>query len=400
MLKFQIVPKPIYMKKLITSLIISMLFAPLTHAVTFYSDHYNSFAQYQTIDIFPTNIIADADGEITAEHGINIMLEFSERILWNVSAVTASGTAVDNGRVDASFTPTYLNDYKALHIPVNSDWLGGETLRLSGVEIRAYNRQISTNFFKLDMNGDFVADAQDITSYQVSTDVRSDITPPYPITDLTYTVNEDKTEVQLNWNNPPDYDFIGVNIERDLTRNGVTSPTRILIEHLGSVTYTDADIQPTDQVTYHIYTLDPYHIGEAVDLTIDLNTYTPLSESEEPGEPSEDPMADEHEVSQEERDSMSRLYTSYKVRHEIKCQRDDSPCLWAKINLIYTQEILELSDVETSISDRDLYLLGLRIKWPEQRFQDKCVEADVPDKTCTALGRSLKRAHYFLERNE
>lgn len=389
------------MKKIIISFLAIFLLAPSVWAVSFTSEHSNSFSRWMTVEIAPMTITAEEDGEITAEHGINIILDPIKVILWNANEITATGSAVENGRVASTFTPEFQDDYKTLHIPVAGDWLAGESLVMTGLKLRSYHREVNNTFFILDIDGDKVQDERDNWGYKVTELERIDTTAPYPVTNVAYTLAEDKSYLRLTWDNPPDYDFAGVTIKRTLTRNGEVNPLQALANNSSLLYYIDNDIQDGDEIMYEIFTHDVYNTGEVVNLAVNIEPEGQEPEEPvEPEEPSEDPITDEHEVTQEERDSMNRLYTSYKVRNEIKCQRDDSACLWAKINLIYTQEILKLSDVETSLTDRELYLLGLRIKWPEQRFQDKCVEADTPDKTCTALGRSLKRAHYFLERSE
>ena len=386
------------MKKIIISFLAIFLLAPSVLAVSFTSDYSNSFSRWMTVEIAPMTITAEADGEITAEHGINILIDPIRAILWNASEVTATGSAVENGRVAGSFMPEFQDDYKVLHIPVAEDWLAGESLYMTGLGLRSYHREMNNILFILDIDGDKVQDARDNWGYKVTALERTDTTAPYPVTNVAYTLAEDMSYLRLTWDNPPDYDFVGVTIKRTLIRNSETNPIQTLANKDSLLNYTDSDIQEGDEIMYEIFAHDVYNTSEAVSLTVNIESEVQEPEEPvEPEEPSEEPITDEHEVSQEEIDSMNRLYTSYKVRNEIKCQRDDSGCLWTKVNLIYTQEILGLSDVDTSISARDLYLLGLRIKWPEQRFQDKCVGVETPDKTCTALGRSLKRAHYFLE---
>ena len=132
-------------------------------------------------------------------------------------------------------------------------------------------------------------------------------------------------------------------------------------------------------------------------LNVDLS-----SVPEEPVVPEVEPRAEPELTEEEEIAELNRLYNYYQVRHEIRCIGPSaipkgSLCLWAKIDLVYTQEKTSQSDVLISLYEKDLYLMALRVKWPEMRYQTKCIEASVPDKTCKALGESLKRIHYFID---
>ncbi len=384
------------MKKLI-SLVLFFMIIPSAFALQVWSDFSMEFRKYQTDFLGTMHIQATEDNEVTQENGINIIIPDSAKFIWDdVSTITASSEITADGPlISASVDVSYSNRYRAMHIPVLRNFNTNETIRIHGMKIRVYQFPDNLVSLGVDIDGDFVTDYEQINGIQISsTNSASNITPPYPSENFIYEVNAERTAVNFSWTAPPDLDVLTyVLTRRDLN---TTYPEQELFYNLQIYEYTDTNVLPGDKFEYTLYARDQYNQGDPATITVNLSEEEP----EEPEDPDTPPEVDEHEVTQEERDSMSRLYISYKVRHEIKCQRDDSLCLWAKINLIYTQEILELSDVETSISDRDLYLLGLRIKWPEQRFQDKCVEADVPDKTCTALGRSLKRAHYFLERNE
>ncbi|MBN2095904.1 hypothetical protein JW752_00700 [Candidatus Peregrinibacteria bacterium] len=372
-------------------------------AATMLSETMNQLALNQVRTLAPMNIAAEADGEITAEYGMNIIIDENNRVLWDaVDLMTATGTAVDNGKIAAEFVPIYDDSYRVLTIPVLEDFAAGENVRLVGARMRAYDRAFGSRFLYLDLNGDLLHETTDLNAYKVTdADTVTDQTPPYQIQHFTATLAEDLKSITFTWQNPPDWDFVGTTMERVRVRGTQTQDIAVF-EKRTFAEYTDTDIQEGDSLTYKFFTHDKRNKSEPVVYEAVVETPATEEPAEEPEEeePEEDIMADEHNLTPAEIDSLHYFYTYYKVREAIKCLRDDSQCLWAKINLVYTQEVLGLSDVDVSLSDRDIYLIGIRIKWPEQRFQEKCVEADTPDKTCAALGKSLTRAHYFLERSE
>ncbi|MBU1018136.1 hypothetical protein KKA33_03870 [Patescibacteria group bacterium] len=387
------------MKKTLISLGIIFFLPANAFAATMLSETMNQLALNQVRTLAPMNITAEADGEITAEHGMNIIIDENNRVLWDaVSLMTATGTAVDNGKIAAEIVPIYDDSYRVLTIPVLADFAAGENVRLVGAKMRAYDRAFGSRFLNLDLNGDLAYETTDLNAYKVTdTDTVTDQTPPYQVQHLTTTLAENLKSITFTWKNPPDWDFVGTTMERVRIRGTQTQDIAVF-EKRTFTEYTDTDIQEGDHLTYKIFTHDKRNRSEPVVYEVVVETPAPEEPAEE--EPAEEPSIDEHDLTPAEIDSLHYFYTYYKVRQAIKCIRDDSQCLWAKINLVYTQEVLGLSEVDVSLSDRDVYLIGIRIKWPEQRFQEKCVEADTPDKTCTALGKSLTRAHYFLERSE
>jgi len=391
------------MKKLIIILGI-VFFLPInTFAATMLSETMNQLALNQVRTLAPMDITAEADDEITAEYGMNIIIDENNRVLWDaVDLITATGTAVDNGKIAAEIVPVYDDSYRVMTIPVLADFAAGENVRLVGAKMRAYDRAFGSRFLYLDLNGDLVYETTDLNAYKVTdTDTVTDQTPPYQIQHFSAELAQDLKSISFTWQNPPDWDFVGTTMERVRVRGDQTQDIA-LFEKRTFTEYTDTDIQEGDSLVYKFFTNDRRNQGEPVIYEVTVETPAVEAPVDEPieEEPVEEGPAGDQNLSPTEIDSLHSFYTYYKVRQAIKCRRDDSQCLWAKINLVYTQEVLGLSDVDVSLSDRDIYLMGIRIKWPEQRFQEKCVEADTPDKTCAALEKSLARAHYFLERNE
>lgn len=388
------------MKKTLLILIAILLIAPSAMAAQFYSDYQNEMNQNESRELFPFNIKAEADDEITAGKGLNLLLVLDKQILWDKTDVlVASGTAVEKGRIDAEITPQYLDDYKVLFIPVKSDWLKGETAVISGLRLRAYNHSVPTNYMGLDITGDKVADTTDSNIYRVTDTVKSDRTPPYPVENLTAVVNDAKTQVKLTWKNPPDYDLQKSVVDRSITRNGSTVPFVEISPGILTTEFTDTNVQLGDLITYRVYARDVADAGEMTEVTVDLKeTVTPPEEVPVVEEPTPETNP-EPQITKVEKDDLNRLYFYYKVRRAIKCLNEGgSECLWAKINLLYAQEITGKADVDLSLSERDLYLMGVRIRWPEQRYQIKCIDAETPDKTCSALNKSINRVHYFLDK--
>lgn len=373
------------MKKLLSILIAFVIFLPTVQAVTIRSDYAMSFKKNSIGEMATMVITAEKDFEISAKHGINLILDDEKEILWNDNEIQLSGIAIENERIESSLVPTFSENYKILHIPVLNDFLENETFIISGLKLRAYRYNFSYRFMKIDINGDGLADAVDINGYKVNEDRGSDITVPYPVTDIKYVINDNKDQISLSWNNPPDYDFDGIIIEKNLLRDGITKYKGESRTYESK--YIDTDVQIGDIITYYILPRDLYNLGEKIELIVDL-TETPTED------PIQDPIQD---PADEELSSLSRLHNYYKIREEIKClDENSSMCLWAKINLIYAQEKLEKYDIDISLSDRDLYLMGLRIKYPTARYQTNCVDA-VEEKTyCSALGKSIDRVNYFL----
>ena len=382
------------MKKLLIILIVLLAFPTSSWAALMVSEYNNTLAINQNKALAPMNITADTDGEITAEHGMNIIIDANNRILWErVDSLIASGSAVDNGKISADVIPIYSDNYRVMHIPVLADFEATETVRLFGAGMRAYDREFGSRFFYLDLDGDLVYETTDLTAYKVtSATILTDQTPPYPPKNFIAEPSVDATSVQLSWGTPPDYDFVGFTMDRVRVRDGQIQDI-VLFERRTFNELNDTDVQEGDEVTYKIYVHDKRNKAEAGTVSL------VVEKTEEPEEPTEPPAEPETPpVEEEELDLLNRLFEYYKVRQAIKCLRDDSACLWAKINLIYAQEILGRSEVETSLSERDLYLMGIRIWFTEDRYQRNCVEAEEPAKTCTTLGRSIKRARYFLDK--
>jgi hypothetical protein len=388
------------MKKIILSFVALFMIVPSVSAATIYSENTTSMYKSDTKELWPVTIIAEKNNEITAANGINLMFESPAiQLLWDaVPTLSASGTAVTNGRVSAAPTVQYLNRYSVLHIPVLTDFVAGETAIFTGIRVRSYHTPYGSQFLRLDVTGDYVADAIDVNRIEVYDVFATDNTPPYPPTDVTIALSSDLKNVALSWKAPPDFDLAGMVLDRKRVRNGMTQDLNVL-NFSPLTSYTDTDIQEGDVLTYRLYATDTQHFSEAFVKTIEVKASTA------PSTPPSNPPAVEPPApiinATDEQKQLSSLFGYYKTRQAIKCREGisptDSACLWAKIDVVYAQALLNRSDVNISLSARDLELIALRIVWPEKRYKTECTDATTPAKSCPALGKSIRRAHYFID---
>lgn len=387
------------MKKTLLALLISLSLTVPAWAATLSSAESMHQLKYEVKEVPYRIVTSETDGDISAEHGIDLLLDPDKWILWQESPLSLSGSAVVNSRVATDAEITYSDDYKTLHIPVLSDFVAGEELMIEGMALRAYEKEISPRAIKLDVNGDGAADDQDTYAYRVLATEKQDIVPPYGIRNAEYSLNDAKTAVALSWVNPPDYDLQHVVIERLITRDGQTTGEKTISLDQYTETYTDSNgFQPGDTIHYTFTTQDRKFDGPAVELTVQIPEEETAAEPPQSGAPSDEPAPlPESETEVEE---LTGLYNYYKVRYQIKCKAGGnpiaSPCLWARIDLIYAQNKIQQFDADVNLTDRDLYLMAGRIRWPRQRYADNCTYADTPAAYCPALQKAIRRVEYFI----
>ena len=351
-----------------------------------YATDETSFNQNRNTEAFNTlTITAESVEDIRQEFGLNLIIPASLPILWEreTGTVLFSGTAAD--KVVTPFSPTFSDDGYTMNIQLNADFTVGQTLIIDGLKVRTYDKEISNRSLWLDVDGDEISDRA-IHLFRINDTTRTDFIPPYDPEDFQAVYNEENDRVELSWKNPPDYDLNQMNLWRDITRDGKINEQYVTSGMFED--YLDYNIQMGDQITYRLWGGD-----DNGNLTSTLEATVSISAEEEP------PVEEEPDA---ELADLERLYNYYNVRYQIKClaptaNLTSSACLWAKINLVYAQEKLNQFDVDVSLSEHDLYLMALRVRWPESRYQTKCVEAETPDKTCSALGKSLERIHYFID---
>jgi len=389
------------MKKILLGIVLLVLLAPLAQAATLYSQSGNVFHYNEANGITPIDVGSDKVGEITKANGIRILIGSEHRLLWDrVDQVTVTGKAVSQGYMAETVVPEYSTDYKAVYFPVLKDWPADISANISGLRFRAYTTNVGPHdFLGLDTTGDSVADVYDSYEYSViGTGGWLDRTAPYPPTDIKSTISLNPAKVALSWKRPPDYDWTGTRVYKTVTHGGLKVVNQdMILDRTTDEAYEDTKVQAGDEVFYEFFSVDASNnLSESVDVVLRLaEQVTP-----EPITPPAPETPTEPQVSSE-LSQLTQLFGYYKVRQAIKCREGvnsgDSGCLWARIDLIYAQKLLGRSDVSISLTARDLELIALRIVWPESRYQTKCVEATTPDKSCPALEKSIKRAHYFID---
>ena len=371
-----------------------LFFAPVVLAATIVSDHSTNLDQYEVKTMAPVMITSTSDGDITAEHGIQILIDKDDKILFDKRTLSFIGSAINNGRVNLNVQAVFSEDYKSVFIPVMKDFQAGDWLQVSGLALRAYDDDTVPRYMGLDLNGDFIAEVSDINKYEVGTSVNNDHTSPYPVNNAVYVINIDGS-VTLTWNIPPDYDYYSTIINRTRVKSGNQSSLSTVYDGFGT-TFTDVDLTDVTSVSYSIVARDTKgNWSDPVVLEIDLTA--PVEES---AQPAEEPVAPESEA-----EELSRLLNYYNVRYSIKCMpsgvvvaENNSACLWARIDLIYAQGVTGEEKVAgLALSDRDLELMTSRRKWPEKRYEDNCTLAEEPATYCPALGKALDRISYFLD---
>ena len=386
------------MRRILLLLISFLLLVPSTFAAFVRMDLPLNMDKNEVRALPTITISAEAEGEINADHGINIIIPDSIKILWdNQDPVDFSGPAADAGKVGTSSEAEYWNGYKVFHIPVLENFAVDEELYINNLRVRAYKYPGGPIYLGYDFNGDMAADDIDMNVIMVNSVTSvTDRTQPYPVTNFDYVYNSAVGTITLTWNAPPDYDFTSVQLER--VYNGLGN--EIIADRYVSDQYVDTNFTEGDDIKYVIYTLDDYgyDIDNGVELVVSW-------EEEEQEEQEEEQQKEEEEQEEEtELEQLDRLYNYYQIRYSIKCMpsgvpvpENDSACLWARIDLVYAQELLDRSLVETSVTEHDRELMSKRVKYPEQRYQENCVEADEPASNCSALGKALERIHYFID---
>lgn len=408
------------MKKINSIFFAFLLFSSPAYAVDFSASSHINLETNQSQSIFPLTIRAEVENEITPEHGINILLDPTEWILWDETEIQVEGTAVDMGRVASDAQAIYEPSYKRLHIPVQEAFLPNEKLTISALKVRTYDDDFDRKFFGLDYTGDFVADVFEQNGYKINEeDEGSDNTIPYPPYDLAYEIN-DMGQIVLNWQRPADYDIQYMRVDKWETTEG-EERYRPRIFDDNETTFTDENIASSvESVRYRLTAIDlTSRTSDPIEIVVDLVQDQPQLEEEtlsDSDEVEESSSLDEEEMAEEVMDSATAdadadvadmvlpFYNYYKLRYSIKCKpagkivpENDSACLWAKIDLVYTQEVTGEVDIDLELSSRDLELMATRRKWSQKRYEDQCVNASDPANYCNSLGKALDRVSYFLD---
>lgn len=343
-------------------------------------------------------IIAKEFDVINIAHGITITLPEGEPIQWDgakTGAVKLSGSAA--GKIKDPM-PTISENMYQLHLNVKENFGPGDELNIEGLYPRTYKRSMSSRSLGLDVTGDGVPELHNMHSFSIKSVARTDFLAPSDPMDFNPVYEPAKNRVNITWKNPRDFDFWQVVVTRERMVSGKKQKLDIYSgpeDHFIDTSLINGD------VTYYIYAVDEagnnsglvkkvIHIGEADEPT--------------PPEPVDEPVVDlpKPKVSTAEKAELNRLLNYYYIRYQIKClaataDPTSSLCLWSKIDLIYAQNAVGTIKANVYLTENDIRLMRLRVRWPEDRYRTKCEEADVPDKTCPALEDSLKRTHYFID---
>jgi len=381
------------------------LFAPTTSAANLHSISSNDLDKNH-IETFSTlSIKADQANEISAQKGIHILLDKEAQILWNNEAISFSGSAVVNGRVAAKPLLTFSSDYKILNIPLLADFLPGEELKIDDLKVRTYGSTFGKRYLGLDINGDSIAEALDENYYRVIESNKSDNTIPYPVSQLKYAVSPEKT-VTLNWLNSPDYDIDSIQIEKNVTLNGMVQNFPLFHKNL-EPQFIDPNLKTAEKVSYLIKVKDfNGHESEVVELNIDLNAkanpeVTPpmVPQENNQKDPLIVPTATPTDV---EVKTLNRLLNYYYLRYQIHCKADaqsatSDVCLLSRVNLFYAQKFTErILEPLLQFSDKDLDQLTMNLNVGKQQYEKNCLNISTPAPYCPWLKNDLTRSDYLL----
>lgn len=260
------------------------LFVANVFGATVNSDIAQRYVKYDAEQtIRPITITAERAGEITAAHGIAIIIpdNLYATFTRGMTSITASGTAVSYS-VSAAPIVTYPKiNLKTVLIPVKQDFAARDSVTISGLTIRLYDRGNSYRSLGIDLTGDGIPDATDINGIQIDdTAERTDATVPYDVTDLVATQTT-ATAIKLAWTNPPDLDLTQIEIERMRVRNGVvTTATFAVGADLTTIAkpaeYLDTDVFVSDQLSYVLRARDHRNAAPGVTARLTVSPTVPV----------------------------------------------------------------------------------------------------------------------------
>ncbi len=385
-------------KKIILSLIFAItpfLFSS-AFAVQFTAVSSTDFNQSSNDKAFwRLTVSADEHDEITPEHGLNFILPGSEAIQWDKDknfGIQVSGSAAIKV---IAVEPKLLNNLKVLHLDVQAPFDKGDEVHLTGLTPRTFRKAVSSRPLGLDINGNFYTDIENFYPFSVKTAERSDFIPPYDPEHFEAEYREGQREVVLKWKNPPDYDFWQVAITRERMVNGKKEK---LDAYSGNdETFIDRNVKD-GEVAYTINAIDTWGNNSGA-LEAKVMIGEPKPEEPKPKEPKPPTPPATGEIA-----SLTKLFDYYYIRYQIKClatgaDSTGSLCLATKTDLVYAQDKLgKIKALSAKITENDKRLMSLRLKWPQKRHQDNCVKAATKANYCKALGDSIDRQIYFINK--
>ena len=106
-------------------------------------------------------------------------------------------------------------------------------------------------------------------------------------------------------------------------------------------------------------------------------------------------------ITEVDKELAKKWLNHYYLIYHIKCfaesvKPSSAICFNAKLDLIYAQKISNMVKANIKLSERELFLLKLRVIWPEKRYFKGCVESSGSLDRCSSLGESLKKIYYFI----
>ena len=396
---------------------LTLTLVPSTFAASLLTPNKTDMDQFEAKQVAPLTITSTTPGDITAKNGLRLMLDPNAAILWHESDVDFTGSAVESNKVKNN-SLVYSKDRKSVFIPVEKDFQVDDTLVVTGLFLRAYDQDVDHGSFALDTNGDKIGDIINENAYEVSNDVEDDEVAPYPVQDLVYIMNPDKT-ITLKWKGPPDYDYASTIINRVETKNGQQETFFHSQEFGTEYKDTEVKLEGLNTLVYSLMAVDTEgNKSVSRDISIDLNSVGVQTPPSVPSTPDlDEPISDhEHEDQAHEEDQnleeptdaqmeylRKRFYYFY-LRYQADCISDSTTtideyaCLWARIRLVHAQELTYLTVVPNlALSQADLDLMTQRRKWSQMRYQENCLNTQTPANYCPLLKEDVDRISYFLD---
>lgn len=382
-------------------IILSFVFAVIpfifssAYAVQFTAVSSTEFNQSSNDTPFWRLIIkADEHDEINAQGGIAFILPKGEAIQWDrtKAGIQISGTAANKVVLE----PKISDDLSIFRLAVQTNWGKGEELYIDGLTPRTFRKAVSSRPLGLDINNNGIRDVDNFYPFSVKDVERSDHIGPYDPKEFKSEYLKNEKKIKLTWQNPKDYDFWQVAITRERTVNGKKETIDVYGGH--EEAYTDTSVID-GEVTYTIRAIDQEGNNSGA-----VQTVVTVGAIPTPPAPATTPVPANTPTQSPENIDLAKFFDYYYIRYQIKClatgvDPKDSLCLWAKIDLVYTQEKLgQTKAANAKMLADEINLLSSRIQWPEKRYQDNCVKKSPAEDYCTAFKESLDRQKYFINK--
>lgn len=100
---------------------------------------------------------------------------------------------------------------------------------------------------------------------------------------------------------------------------------------------------------------------------------------------------------------LEKTYNYRKIRKELLCRDTDTKnltCLWAKVDLIYSKQKLNKTDIDESMTSEELDRVERKISIITRRHAISCIDTDTPAKYCGFLSSLIEKSEYLLNSDE